>query len=276
MCWLSGGATAAAAAPPAGHREWSLHIWPRSRPPGQNHGPGQRVSDISQFCRSTIQDIFAQNSELLNTVGTGVCVTCGFWLLLLSSSHIMEHLEGMIDKPEKEMTPQELQLHYFKMHDYDGNNLLDGLELATAISHVHREVGIYVWMYTFIYFCSVRCEHNACTSNHLFLSSTAKEWIKEGMSAYSFKLYTIYFEVQVNTFIFIINTSSETHLGGYFIVIYLKNKNKNKKKTDVNCDTPPPLPLPQKRWKFEISQKAFHSWLLHQLHWLCPRFFCPC
>lgn len=54
----------------------------------------------------------------------------------------MEHLEGVIDKPEKEMTPQELQLHYFKMHDYDGNNLLDGLELATAITHVHKEVGV--------------------------------------------------------------------------------------------------------------------------------------
>lgn len=52
----------------------------------------------------------------------------------------MEHLDGVIDKPEKDMSPQELQLHYFKMHDYDGNNLLDGLELATAITHVHREV----------------------------------------------------------------------------------------------------------------------------------------
>lgn len=59
----------------------------------------------------------------------------------LSLSHIMEHLEGVIEKPESEMSPQELQLHYFKMHDYDGNNLLDGLELATAISHVHKEVG---------------------------------------------------------------------------------------------------------------------------------------
>lgn len=53
----------------------------------------------------------------------------------------MEHLDGVIDKPESDMTPQELQLHYFKMHDYDGNNLLDGLELATAITHVHKEVG---------------------------------------------------------------------------------------------------------------------------------------
>lgn len=65
-------------------------------------------------------------------------------IFCLSFSHIMEHLEGVIDKPEKDMTPQELQLHYFKMHDYDGNNLLDGLELATAITHVHREVGIHL------------------------------------------------------------------------------------------------------------------------------------
>uniref|UniRef100_A0A8C0D730 Multiple coagulation factor deficiency 2, ER cargo receptor complex subunit n=1 Tax=Balaenoptera musculus TaxID=9771 RepID=A0A8C0D730_BALMU len=55
--------------------------------------------------------------------------------------HIMEHLEGVVNKPEAEMSPQELQLHYFKMHDYDGNNLLDGLELSTAITHVHKEEG---------------------------------------------------------------------------------------------------------------------------------------
>ncbi|XP_053189473.1 multiple coagulation factor deficiency protein 2 [Scomber japonicus] len=59
--------------------------------------------------------------------------------MIQDKDHIMEHLEGVIDTPEKEMSPQELQLHYFKMHDYDGNNLLDGLELATAITHVHRE-----------------------------------------------------------------------------------------------------------------------------------------
>ena len=60
---------------------------------------------------------------------------------MLVFRHIMEHLEGVINKPEAEMSPQELQLHYFKMHDYDGNNLLDGLELSTAITHVHKEVG---------------------------------------------------------------------------------------------------------------------------------------
>ncbi|XP_006839490.1 PREDICTED: multiple coagulation factor deficiency protein 2 [Chrysochloris asiatica] len=56
-----------------------------------------------------------------------------------NQEHIMEHLEGVINKPEEEMSPQELQLHYFKMHDYDGNNLLDGLELSTALTHVHKE-----------------------------------------------------------------------------------------------------------------------------------------
>ncbi|XP_068570056.1 multiple coagulation factor deficiency protein 2 [Cebidichthys violaceus] len=59
--------------------------------------------------------------------------------MIQDKDHIMEHLEGVIDQPEKDMTPQELQLHYFKMHDYDGNDLLDGLELATAITHVHKE-----------------------------------------------------------------------------------------------------------------------------------------
>ncbi|KAM8859216.1 multiple coagulation factor deficiency protein 2 isoform 2-T3 [Spinachia spinachia] len=62
--------------------------------------------------------------------------------MIQDKDHIMEHLEGVIDQPEKEMTPQELQLHYFKMHDYDGNDLLDGLELATAITHVHKEAGL--------------------------------------------------------------------------------------------------------------------------------------
>ncbi|KAJ7341176.1 hypothetical protein JRQ81_004990 [Phrynocephalus forsythii] len=61
--------------------------------------------------------------------------------MVQDKDHIMEHLDGVIEKPEFEMSPQELQLHYFKMHDYDGNNLLDGLELATAITHVHKEEG---------------------------------------------------------------------------------------------------------------------------------------
>ncbi|XP_053568214.1 multiple coagulation factor deficiency protein 2 isoform X1 [Bombina bombina] len=61
--------------------------------------------------------------------------------MVQDKDHIMEHLEGVVQKPEADMSPQELQLHYFKMHDYDGNNLLDGLEIASAISHVHKQEG---------------------------------------------------------------------------------------------------------------------------------------
>lgn len=36
------------------------------------------------------------------------------------------------------MTAEQLQFHYFKMHDYDNDNRLDGVELVKAITHVHN------------------------------------------------------------------------------------------------------------------------------------------
>ncbi|XP_041469744.1 multiple coagulation factor deficiency protein 2 homolog isoform X2 [Lytechinus variegatus] len=56
--------------------------------------------------------------------------------------HIREHLDGIIDIdgiPESEMTEKQLQLHYFKLHDYDHNNRLDGLELLNAMTHYHHD-----------------------------------------------------------------------------------------------------------------------------------------
>lgn len=35
------------------------------------------------------------------------------------------------------MTEQELQFHYFKMHDADNNNKLDGCELIKSLIHWH-------------------------------------------------------------------------------------------------------------------------------------------
>ncbi|XP_055120203.1 multiple coagulation factor deficiency protein 2 homolog [Symphalangus syndactylus] len=61
--------------------------------------------------------------------------------LFLDPNTSMYLTEGVINKPEAEMSLQELQLHYFKMHDYDGNYLLDGLELSTAITHIQKEKG---------------------------------------------------------------------------------------------------------------------------------------
>ena len=55
-----------------------------------------------------------------------------------SIRHIMEHMDGVYKKPEDQMTDEELQFHYFKLHDYDNNNMLDGIELVSAITHFHK------------------------------------------------------------------------------------------------------------------------------------------
>jgi hypothetical protein len=49
--------------------------------------------------------------------------------------HIQEHMEVPIDTSK--MSEQELQFHYFKMHDADNNNKLDGCELIKSLIHWH-------------------------------------------------------------------------------------------------------------------------------------------
>ena len=50
--------------------------------------------------------------------------------------HIAEHLE-VPGLDTAKMTDQELQFHYFKMHDADNNNKLDGCELIKSLIHWH-------------------------------------------------------------------------------------------------------------------------------------------
>merc|ERR1711970_792355 len=53
--------------------------------------------------------------------------------------HMLEHLKAQIgDKDTKDMTADELQFYYFKQHDYDSNNQLDGIELIQAMTHYER------------------------------------------------------------------------------------------------------------------------------------------
>ncbi|KAK3926813.1 Multiple coagulation factor deficiency protein 2-like protein [Frankliniella fusca] len=54
-----------------------------------------------------------------------------------NSMHIQEHMEVPIDTSK--MTDQELQFHYFKMHDADNNNKLDGCELIKSLIHWHEQ-----------------------------------------------------------------------------------------------------------------------------------------
>ncbi|XP_067124214.1 multiple coagulation factor deficiency protein 2 homolog [Centruroides vittatus] len=54
--------------------------------------------------------------------------------------HIKDHLEGIVDEPDiSHMSEEELQFHYFKMHDNDKNNKLDGCELVKSLIHWHLE-----------------------------------------------------------------------------------------------------------------------------------------
>lgn len=41
-----------------------------------------------------------------------------------------------MEKPLEEMTSEEKQFYHFKMHDYDNNNLLDGLEILQS-ANIH-------------------------------------------------------------------------------------------------------------------------------------------
>ena len=41
------------------------------------------------------------------------------------------------------MTEDEIQFHYFKIHDYDGNNMLDGIELISALTDYHKGMYLY-------------------------------------------------------------------------------------------------------------------------------------
>ena len=58
---------------------------------------------------------------------------------MLDCRHIAEHMEVPIDTSK--MSEQELQFHYFKMHDADNNNKLDGCELIKSLIHWH---GLYL------------------------------------------------------------------------------------------------------------------------------------
>jgi len=54
--------------------------------------------------------------------------------------HINEHLKEQINvNQDKPMSNEDLQFHYFKVHDSDNDDKLDGIELATAMAHYHEE-----------------------------------------------------------------------------------------------------------------------------------------
>ena len=49
-----------------------------------------------------------------------------------------EYFEGDDDKLKLD-DDEAMEFHYFKLHDYDNNNKLDGHELGIAMTHFHEE-----------------------------------------------------------------------------------------------------------------------------------------
>ncbi|KAG0698747.1 Multiple coagulation factor deficiency protein 2 [Chionoecetes opilio] len=54
--------------------------------------------------------------------------------------HLKEELPDYMNLEKiQEMSEKELDFHYFRMHDFDNNLLLDGLEILAALGHVVEE-----------------------------------------------------------------------------------------------------------------------------------------
>lgn len=54
--------------------------------------------------------------------------------------HLKEELPEYLNLEKvQEMSEKELDFHYFRMHDFDNNFLLDGLELLAALGHIVDE-----------------------------------------------------------------------------------------------------------------------------------------
>jgi len=62
---------------------------------------------------------------------------------LHDSKHLREELgEIFTEEHMAKMSSEEIEFHYFKVHDFDDNNKLDGLEMLNAITHIlpHDEI----------------------------------------------------------------------------------------------------------------------------------------
>ncbi|CAH1232362.1 MCFD2 [Branchiostoma lanceolatum] len=49
--------------------------------------------------------------------------------------HLKEHVQELTEEQISQMSPEELEWHFFKSHDSDKNLKLDGLEIMAAVEH---------------------------------------------------------------------------------------------------------------------------------------------
>ncbi|XP_013196399.1 multiple coagulation factor deficiency protein 2 homolog isoform X1 [Amyelois transitella] len=95
------------------------------QPPPQQYQPQQQVP-VQQVPVQQQAHAHHGDPQLLNVANINQ-----------ERDHIQEHMDVPIDTSK--MSEQELQFHYFKMHDSDNNNKLDGCELIKSLIHWHEQ-----------------------------------------------------------------------------------------------------------------------------------------
>ncbi|XP_029658764.1 multiple coagulation factor deficiency protein 2 homolog [Formica exsecta] len=87
---------------------------------GHFRGPHHPKSSISHHHYTPQNEIkLTQDSELLH-----------------DATHLKEDIGPMADQLDfSKMTEQEIEFHYFQIHDVDNNTKLDGLEILHALQH---------------------------------------------------------------------------------------------------------------------------------------------
>ncbi|CAF1348730.1 unnamed protein product [Rotaria magnacalcarata] len=55
------------------------------------------------------------------------------------TNHIKKDLQGQINKSTEQLTEEEQNFYYFKLHDTNNDNRLDGLEVIAAFNHEHKD-----------------------------------------------------------------------------------------------------------------------------------------
>ncbi|XP_076463465.1 lymphotoxin beta receptor inhibitor-like [Babylonia areolata] len=59
-----------------------------------------------------------------------------------NQAHMKEHLREEIGNVDKDMSPEEMEFHYFRLHDTNNDTRLDGLEILKALSHMMPPVDV--------------------------------------------------------------------------------------------------------------------------------------
>ncbi|KAL0123552.1 hypothetical protein PUN28_005810 [Cardiocondyla obscurior] len=91
---------------------------------GHFRGPHHPRSSVSHHHYTPQNDVkLTQDAELLH-----------------DATHLQEDMGAMADTLDfSKMTEQEIEFHYFQIHDIDNNTKLDGLEIFHALQHTLHE-----------------------------------------------------------------------------------------------------------------------------------------